>query len=267
MVLFNGVKGYISDAVDIIIVSFIFYHLLLLLRGTRAVQLLKGISVVVVLWLISRYFELRTLTWLIENLFSVGVIALIVIFQPELRRALEQIGRGGFFSQHRTLREEEVSKLVGELSKAVSVLSMGNIGGLIVIERTTGLSEYIRTGVVLQADISSELIRTIFSTNTPLHDGAIIIQEQKIMAAGCFLPLTENTRISKTLGTRHRAAIGMTEVSDAIVIVLSEESGQISLAINGVLEQNLTEEAFMSRLFQLVKPMRSWVKKESGIND
>lgn len=264
MILLNGIKNYLSDAVDILIVSFIIYQLLLLLRGTRAVQLLKGISVVVFLWIISRYFQLRTVAWLIENLFSVGLIAVIVIFQPEFRRALEQIGRGGFFSHYRTLREEEASKLVGELNKAASRLSADKIGGLIVIERQTGLSEYINTGVSLEAKLSSELIQTIFTPNTPIHDGAVIVHGQTVIAAGCFLPLTENTKIAKTIGTRHRSAIGMTEVSDAIVIVISEETGQISISINGVLEQGLTEEAFVSRLYQLVGSSRFRLKQERG---
>jgi diadenylate cyclase len=259
--LSSVVKEYMSDLIDILIVSFIFYQLLLLLRGTRAVQLVKGISVVVLLWIISRYFELRTITWLIENLFSVGVIAIIVIFQPEIRRALEQIGRGGFFSRHRVIREEEVNKLVQELAKAVQYLSSNKVGALIVLEQRTGLFDYVRTGVALNADVSSELIRTIFSTNTPLHDGAIIIQEAKITAAGCFLPLSESTRISKALGTRHRAGLGMSEISDAIVIIVSEETSAVSIAQNGILESNLSNEAFLSHLFQLLKQ-----KPAEGLN-
>ncbi|MCH5585370.1 diadenylate cyclase CdaA [Shimazuella sp. AN120528] len=265
--LTSDVKEYLSDLVDILIVSFIFYQLLLLLRGTRAVQLVKGISVVVLLWIISRYFELRTVTWLIENLFSVGVIAIIVIFQPEVRRALEQIGRGGFFSRHRVIREEEVNQLVGEIAKAVQYFSSNHVGALIVLEQRTGLYDYIRTGVTLNADVSSELIRTVFATNTPLHDGAIIIQESKITAAGCFLPLSESTRISKSLGTRHRAGLGMSEISDAIVIIVSEESGVVSIAQNGLLETNLSNEAFLSHLFQLLKQKPVKLGKERGVQN
>jgi diadenylate cyclase len=260
--LSSGIKEYLSDLIDILIVSFIFYQLLLLLRGTRAVQLVKGISVVVLLWIISRYFELRTVTWLIENLFSVGVIAIIVIFQPEVRRALEQIGRGGFFSRHRVIREEEVSSLVNEIAKAVQYLSSNNVGALIVLEQRTGLYDYIRTGVTLNAEVSSELIRTIFATNTPLHDGAIIIQESKLTAAGCFLPLSESTRISKSLGTRHRAGLGMSEISDAVVIIVSEETSVVTIAQNGTLESNLTNEAFVSHLFQLLNQKTDKLSKE-----
>ncbi|WP_028776738.1 diadenylate cyclase CdaA [Shimazuella kribbensis] len=258
------VKDYLSDLVDILIVSFIFYQLLVLLRGTRAVQLVKGISVVVILWIISRYFELRTVTWLIENLFSVGVIALIIIFQPEVRRALEKIGRGGFFNRHRVIREEEVNKLVGELSKAVQSLTSNKIGALMVLEQKTGLYDYIRTGVSLNAEVSSELIRTIFATNTPLHDGAIIIQESRVAAAGCFLPLSESTKVSKSLGTRHRAGLGMSEMSDAIVIIVSEETSSISLAQNGVLNGNLSNEEFVSHLYQLLKQKQTKLKEERG---
>jgi diadenylate cyclase len=264
--LSSVVKEYLSDLIDILIVSFIFYQLLLLLRGTRAVQLVKGISVVVLLWIISRYFELRTVTWLIENLFSVGVIAIIVIFQPEVRRALEQIGRGGFFSRHRVIREEEVNKLVGELSKAVQYLSVNRVGALIVLEQRTGLYDYVRTGITLNADVSSELIRSIFATNTPLHDGAIIIRESKITAAGCFLPLSESTGISKSLGTRHRAGLGMSEMSDAIVIIVSEETSSISIAQNGILESDLSNEAFLSHLFQLLKQNPKLKKEEETAN-
>lgn len=259
--LSSVVKEYLSDLIDILIVSFIFYQLLLLLRGTRAVQLVKGISVVVLLWIISRYFELRTVTWLIENLFSVGVIAIIVIFQPEVRRALEQIGRGGFFSRYRVIREEEVNRLVGEIAKAVQYLSANHVGALIVLEQKTGLSDYIRTGVTLDAEVSSELIRTVFATNTPLHDGAIIIQESKITAAGCFLPLSESTKISKGLGTRHRAGLGMSEISDAIVIIVSEETSAVTIAHNGILESNLSHESFVSHLFQLLNPKTDKLNK------
>jgi diadenylate cyclase len=261
--VYGVVKDYFNDLVDILIVSFIFYQLLLLLKGTRAVQLLKGITVVVLLWIISRFFELKTVTWLIENLFSVGVIAIIVIFQPEFRRALEQIGRGGFFSRHRSVNEEEVNQLVGELSKAIQSLSANNVGALIVIEQKTGLYDYIRTGVTLNADVTSELIRTIFATNTPLHDGAIVIQEARITAAGCFLPLSESNQISKSLGTRHRAGLGMSEMSDAIIIVVSEETSAVSIAHHGVLHRNLSSEDFVTYLYQQLKQKQIKVRRNN----
>lgn len=250
-----GITRYINDFVDISIVSFIIYQLLTLLRGTRAVQLLKGISVVVFLWLLSSFFDLRTLRWLIENLLSVGLIAIIIIFQPELRRALEQIGRGGFFARGQSLEEEEVAKIAGEITKAVTYFSSKHIGALIVIEKETGLSDYIESGIELQAKLSNELLRNIFLPNTPLHDGAVMIRAHSIMAAGCFLPLSENPFISKELGTRHRAAIGMSEVSDACVIVVSEETGQISLVVGGKLERGIAEELIFQRLYTQIQPI------------
>lgn len=255
MQLLVGITRYINDVIDISIVSFIIYQLLTLLRGTRAVQLLKGISVVVFLWLLSSFFELRTLRWLIENLLSVGLIAIIIIFQPELRRALEQIGRGGFFTRGQSLKEEEVAKIAGEITKAVTYLSNKHIGALIVVERETGLSDYVESGVELQAKVSNELLRNIFLPNSPLHDGAVVIRDDSIMAAGCFLPLTENPFISKELGTRHRAAIGMSEISDAFVIVVSEETGRISVAVGGNIEHGITEELIFQRLYQQIQPI------------
>lgn len=251
-----------NDFVDILIVTFIIYHLLTLLRGTRAVQLLKGISVVILLWLISSLFDLRTLRWLIENLLSVGLIAIIIIFQPELRRALEQLGRGGLFGKAHQLDDQLATKAIGEIIKAVSYLGNKRIGALVVIEKETGLTEYIESGIELEAKISNELLRNIFLPNTPLHDGAVIIRDERIIAAGCFLPLTENPFVSKELGTRHRAGIGMSEVSDCLTIVVSEETGQISLAKGGNLERGLTEEQLLSRMYEELKPK---VRNKSGL--
>ena len=265
MNVFGGVTRYLSDVVDILIVSYIIYKLLQLLRGTRAIQLLKGITVVIAAWIISYIFQLSTLRWLIENLFSVGVIVLFIIFQPELRRALEQLGRGGFFGRSRYLEDQPVTKMVGELIKAIGYLSKRRIGALIIIERETGLSDYIETGIRLEAELSAELLINIFLPNTPLHDGAVIVRKNRIMAAGCYLPLSENPFISKELGTRHRAGIGMSEVSDGIAVIVSEETGTISLAIQGQLERGLSEEELLTRLYQELKPPEKrtnfWVRK------
>lgn len=250
----DGITRYVNDIVDILIVSYIIYQLLILLRGTRAVQLLKGITVLIAIWLISNVFHLSTLQWLIENLFSVGVIAVIIIFQPELRRALEQLGRGGFFGRNRQAEDKIAAKVVGEVTKATTYFAKKNIGALIVIERQTGLSDYIETGVVLKAKLSSELLKNIFLPNAPLHDGAVIVRNEQIMAAGCYLPLSENPFISKELGTRHRAGIGLSELSDAVVVIVSEETGKISLAIQGNLERGLNEEKLVSRLYEELKP-------------
>ncbi|SFX76352.1 diadenylate cyclase [Thermoactinomyces sp. DSM 45891] len=260
-----GITKYINDFIDILIVSFLIYQLLTLLRGTRAVQLLKGISVVVFLWLLSNFLELRTLRWLIENLLSVGLITVIIIFQPELRRALEQIGRRGFFTRGQVAKDEVVTRVSGEITKAVTYFASKRIGSLIVIERETGLSDYIESGIELQAKVSNELLRNIFLPSSPLHDGAAVIRVGSIMAAGCFLPLSENPSISKELGTRHRAAIGMSEVSDACVVIVSEETGQISIAIGGKLERGISEDLIFERLYQQIQPnsptisiFRSW---------
>ncbi|WP_044641225.1 diadenylate cyclase CdaA [Risungbinella massiliensis] len=254
MFSWDGITSYLNDAVDIAIVSYIIYQLLKLLRGTRAVQLLQGISVVLLFWLFSYIFQLETVGWLLEEILSVGAIAVVVIFQPELRRALEQIGRGGVFGRSRQVEDQLVSKVVGEVSKTVAYLSKRKIGALIVLERQTGLTDYIETGISLQAHLSSELLRNIFLPNTPLHDGAVIVREQTIMAAGCYLPLSESPFITKDLGTRHRAGIGLSENSDAVIVIVSEETGAISLAIHGKLERALTEEGVISRLYEELKP-------------
>jgi diadenylate cyclase len=261
------VKNYLSDVVDILIVSYVIYHLLKLMRGTRAVQLLKGITVLLVIWLISNEFELKTLEFFIENFFSVGLIAVIVIFQPELRRALEQLGRGYFFGRSSQVEDQIATKIVSEVTKAVVQLAKQKIGALIVIEKDTGLSDYIETGTVLEARLSAELLKNIFIPKAPLHDGAVIIREESVMAAGCYLPLSENPYISKDLGTRHRAGIGLSEVTDSVVVIASEETGQISLAYQGELERNLSEDELVSRLYELLKPPEKfstvfWMRKE-----
>lgn len=250
----EGIQKYLNDIVDILIVSYIIYQLLVLLRGTRAVQLLKGMIIVLLIWLISYFLHLNTLKWIIENLFSVGVIAIIIIFQPEMRRALEKLGRGSFFHLTRQVKDQMVTKVSSEITKAVVQLSKNRIGALIVIERQTGLSDYIQTGVKLEASVSTELLNNIFLTNGPLHDGAVIIRNDQIMAAGCYLPLSENPFISKELGTRHRAGMGMSEVSDAVIVIVSEETGGISICIHGKLERRLTEDELLARLYEELNP-------------
>jgi len=260
--------GYITDIIDIAIVSYIIYQLLILLKGTRAVQLLKGISILVFIWLVSNFLHFTTLRWLIENLFSVGVIAVIIIFQPELRRALEQLGRGGFLLKNYQFEEQLVTRVVTEVKKTVSYLSKNYIGALIVIERQTGLLDYIETGIKLSANLSSELLKNIFLPNTPLHDGAVILRKDEIVAAGCYLPLSENPFLSKELGTRHRAGIGISEISDAVVVIVSEETGKISLVVMGNIIRDINHEQLHIRLFEELKPSKQrniaplFVKKE-----
>ncbi|MFD1428519.1 diadenylate cyclase [Kroppenstedtia sanguinis] len=250
----DGITQYVNDIVDILIVTYMIYKLLMLVRGTRAVQLLKGISVVLAVWMLSSLFHLSTLQWLMENLFSWGIIVVIIIFQPELRRALEQLGRGRFFNRGVGEDEQMVTRIVGDMVKAVSYLGKRRIGALIVVERRTGLSDYVESGINLDADLNSEILINIFTPKAPLHDGAVIVRQDRIAAAGCYLPLSENPFISNELGTRHRAGMGISELTDAVVIIVSEETGQISLAMQGQLERGLSEEEMLSRLYEELKP-------------
>ncbi|MEY4479790.1 MAG: hypothetical protein RLZZ267_468 [Bacillota bacterium] len=242
-----------TDIIDIIIVSYVIYKLIILVRGTRAVQLLKGIIVIAIAWVLSVWLNLYTLNWLLNQMITVGVLAVIVIFQPELRRALEQLGRGRLFSRGSDI-DQEYSRLIGEVVKAVNYMSKRKIGALIVFERETGLNDYIESGVKIESQITSELLINIFVPNTPLHDGAVILKENKISAAACYLPLSENPFISKELGTRHRAAIGVTEVSDGICVVVSEETGQVSFSMNGQVVRDIKEESLIAKLFDSLKP-------------
>ena len=250
----------IKDVLDILIVSYVIYKLLVVIRGTRAVQLLKGILVLVMIWAGSTWFGLYTLQWLMNQMFNFGVFALIVIFQPELRRGLAQLGQGTLFGGRSGSEQEETGRVIGELIKAVNYLSRRKIGALIVFERSTGLTEYIESGIAMNSRISSELLINLFIPNTPLHDGAVIVRGDSIAAAACYLPLSENPFISKELGTRHRAAIGISEVGDSISVVVSEETGQVSLAINGQVVRDINEESLISKLFEELKPK---AKKEA----
>jgi diadenylate cyclase len=257
MIPLGHIVKYLNDIIDIVLVAIVIYNLILLLRGTRAIQLLKGIMVIVSAWILSTYFKLDTLQWLMSQAFNLGVFAILIIFQPELRRALEHLGSGRFFSRLSMDDEEVNNESIESIIKAVQYMAKRRIGALMVIERSTGLSEYIETGTRLGAQISSELLINIFIPNTPLHDGAVIISGNNIMAAGCYLPLSENPDISKELGTRHRAGIGMSEVSDAIVVIVSEETGQVSVAMGGNLVRDLSEEALHTFLKNTLKPEKN----------
>jgi len=230
----------VRDIADMAIVAFVFYKLYMLIRETRAEQLIKGILVLLIATQVSEWLQLHVINWILRNTMTVGFIALLIVFQPELRRALEYIGRTKFLTKSIVdIEEEEIKNTVGELIEAVGSLSRQKIGALIVIERETKLSEVAETGTQIGGKISSELLINIFIPNTPLHDGAVIIRKNQILAAGCLLPLTDNSNISKALGTRHRAGIGITERSDAMVVIVSEETGGISVAENGKLNRFL----------------------------
>ncbi|AIQ20700.1 diadenylate cyclase CdaA [Paenibacillus sp. FSL L8-0470] len=256
-------KESIKDIIDILIVSYIIYKVLNMVRGTRAVQLLKGILVLVIIWALSTLLDLYTLKWLMNQIYTFGIFAIFIIFQPELRRGLEQLGRGKFFGRT-SENDEEVSKLIGEVIKAMNYLSQRKIGALIVFERATGLNEFTESGIPMRSVVSSELLINIFIPNTPLHDGALIMQDGQIAAAACYLPLSENPFISKELGTRHRAAIGISEVADSVSVVVSEETGQISLAINGQIVRDIKEESLISKLHQELSATSPLKEKSSA---
>jgi len=247
-------QDWVKDIIDVSIVSYIIYQLILLVRGTRAVQLLKGIFVLIIIWAVSTWFNLYTLKWLMNQIFTFGVVTVLILFQPELRRALEQLGRGRFFSRANMLDHDLLNDQIDEVIKAARHMASRNIGALILFERSTGLNEIVESGIKMESKITSELLINIFTPNTPLHDGAVIIRGSQIMAAACYLPLSENPFISKELGTRHRAAIGASEVSDAVAVVVSEETGQISLCLNGLIVRDVNEESLISKLFEELTP-------------
>ena len=241
----------IFTVLDVLLVWYVIYKTLTLIKGTKAVQLLKGIFFIIVAKIATEIFGLNTLDWLLDEIIEWGILAIIIIFQPEIRRALEQLGRGKLFQRSINQQEEEQEQLIADMKKAVSYMAKRRIGALIAIEKETGLSEYTETGIKINGQISSELVINTFIPNTPLHDGAVIIQRKQITAAACYLPLSESPFISKELGTRHRAALGLSEVTDAIVIIVSEETGAISIAIDGKIDRNLSLDEFGEKLREL----------------
>ncbi|NLC68093.1 MAG: TIGR00159 family protein [Clostridiaceae bacterium] len=258
--LFDNFAGYVGITgplsviraiVDIGLVAFIIYRIIVLVRDTRAWQLIKGIVFILIAAEVSKQLKLNTIAYILSNTISILALAMVVVFQPELRRVLEQIGRSRFRDLLGFEDESEKVKttaMIEEIVKACMDLSKTFTGALIVIEGKTKIGDIIKTGVQLEANVTSELLVNIFTPNTPLHDGAVVIRDNSIKAAACFLPLTDNPNLSKELGSRHRAALGITEVSDAIAIVVSEESGKISYALNGGLTRNLTTDTLRKAL-------------------
>ncbi|MDF0728657.1 diadenylate cyclase CdaA [Cytobacillus sp. S13-E01] len=242
------IVDYLGNIIDILLVWFVIYKLIMVIRGTKAVQLLKGITVIIIVRMLSSVLGLNTLQWLMDQALTWGFLAIIIIFQPELRRALEQLGRGKIFSRTNVPEVDEQTVVIESIVKATDYMAKRRIGALISIERETGMGDYIETGIGLHANITSELLINIFIPNTPLHDGAVIIQKNKVSAAACYLPLSESPFISKELGTRHRAALGISEVTDSITVVVSEETGSISLTKNGELHRDLKQDAFRDLL-------------------
>ncbi|HEX9021234.1 MAG TPA: diadenylate cyclase CdaA [Nitrospirota bacterium] len=242
-----------NDTVDIALVYYIFYRLLLLIKGTRAFQMLIGIGLIVLVLIASRAFEFYTLDWLIHSFWSQIVLAVVVLFQPEIRRTLAQVGRRNPF---RSLSPVEGSKFIEETVKAAVSMANKRIGALIVLERDTDLSTIVEMGTDLDAKVTKEILVSIFLPYSPIHDGAAIIRNGRIVSAGCFLPLTLSSNLSKALGTRHRAAVGLTEETDAVVVVVSEETGEIALVMNGGISHNADAPALRKSLSDIFIPKK-----------
>jgi diadenylate cyclase len=245
--------SFLVNVLDVIVVWYLVYKLIQLVRGTKAIQLFKGVGLFIVLRFLAGIVGLKTLTWLMDQVITYGVIAAIVIFQPEIRRGLEHLGRSSFFKTSKNeKRRDEV--LVQALDKAVQYMAKRKIGALITIERTTGLEEYIETGIPLDADVTGELLINIFIPNTPLHDGAVILRDDKIAVASAYLPLSESPLIPKEFGTRHRAAVGISEVSDALTIIVSEETGDVSITLNNRMLTELSRQEYLDVLNRELVP-------------
>ena len=252
--------SFLINVLDVLVVWYVVYKLIQLVRGTKAIQLFKGVGLFIVLRFLAGLIGLRTLSWLMDQVITYGVIAAIVIFQPEIRRGLEHLGRSSLFKTSKSeKREDEV--MVQSLDKAIQYMAKRKIGALITIERTTGLEEYVETGIALDADITGELLINIFIPNTPLHDGAVIIRDGKIAVSSAYLPLSESLLIPKEFGTRHRAAVGVSEVSDALTIVVSEETGDVSITMNNQLLSGLSREQYLDILNRELVPEEKTAKR------
>ncbi len=244
------------DALDIIIVAVILYWVIKLLAKTRAIRVLIGLGVILILARLFVVFDLKTASWLFNAILTAGAVLIVILFQPEIRRALETLGRGKIFTfaSKSQIDVQKAEQVVEEISRAVLNMSKQKVGAILVFERKTGLGDVMESGTTLEADISSELIENIFYPNTPLHDGAMILRGEKILAAGCFLPLSDNKQIAQELGTRHRASLGVSEVSDAYVLVVSEEKGIISFVYDGVLKRYIDAKMLKEILSELYMP-------------
>lgn len=255
MLSITNITFTLIDAVEILIVSVLFYHVLLWIKSTRAWNLFKGIIIILLFVLLAALFQMSTILWLAENTLNVGLIALVIIFQPELRNALENIGGknilGNFLVFNKTEEEKFSNHTIDEIIKAVFAMGKVKTGALIVIEDEIVLDEYIRTGIDIDAVVSSQLLINIFEKNTPLHDGAIILRGNRVVSATCYLPLSDSLSLSKELGTRHRAAVGVSEVSDSLTIIVSEETGRVSVAYHGEIFRNMDADALREKLQQL----------------
>ena len=255
-----------TDIVEMLIIAFLFYHVLKWIKDTRAWMLLKGILVILAFVLVAAIFQMNTILWIAEKTINVAIIAIVVIFQPELRKALEELGRKKFISSLFSFDfgkngvERFNDHTIGELVKASYEMGKVKTGALIVVEDEIVLSEYERTGIAVDGILTSQLLINIFEKNTPLHDGAVIVRGDRVVAATCYLPLTDSLSISKDLGTRHRAAVGISEVSDSLTIVVSEETGRVSIALGGELYRNVDAEFLKNKLTYIQRRERELSK-------
>ncbi len=258
-----------TDIVEIIIISFLVYHILVWIRDTKAWNLLKGIIVILVFLLFAALLNLSTILWIMEKIFSVGIIAVVVVLQPELRRALEQLGQKNFVAglmpfETKTTDGLFSDKTINEIVKASFEMGKVKTGALIVVEKNQKLTEYERTGIAVDAVVTNQILINIFEHNTPLHDGAVLVRGDRVVAATCYLPLSDSTRLSKELGTRHRAGVGVSEITDSLTIIVSEETGRVSVAYEGKLTRNVDAET-LRRMLETVqnkaaedKPRKAW---------
>ena len=249
---------WVLDLLDIVLVAFIIYRIILLIKGTRALQMLIGLAVLLIVYVASQVGGLYTLNWILNNFLSSIILVIVVIFQNDIRRALIHVGRNPFFAD---LSFREETQVINELCRVCATLAQRQLGALIVIERETGINDFLEIGIELDAKPSADLIHAIFHHASPLHDGAVVIQRGLITKAGCFLPLTQDPRVSPQLGTRHRAAIGLTELVDAVVIVVSEETGRIAVVVGGKMTRDLEVATLKKVLNRLLEPRRVRGKK------
>ncbi|MDU5334782.1 diadenylate cyclase CdaA [Enterococcus sp.] len=252
----------IVNLLDIFVVWFLIYRLFELVRGTKAVQLLKGVAIFIGIRIAAEFIGLHTLSWLMNQIITYGVIAAIIIFQPEVRRGLEHLGRSAFF---KTSKKEELDdeRMILAFDKAIQYMSKRKIGALVTIQRSTGLDEYIETGIDLDADITGELLINIFIPNTPLHDGAVIVKDGKLAVASAYLPLSDSMMIPKEFGTRHRAAVGISEVSDALTFIVSEETGGVSITLNNDFLHDLSQEEYLAVMRRELLPDEKYAGRKS----
>lgn len=247
----------IGDILEIIIIAFLFYHIMLWIQKTRAWTLLKGLLVILLFWVAASYFKMNSILWLGENVFGFAVTAMIVVLQPELRKALEELGNKNLianalpFDNGRSINDSFTEKTVNEITRACVEMGKVKTGALIVIEQKESLAEYERTGIDVDGLVTSQLLINIFEHNTPLHDGAVIIRGNRITSATCYLPQSDNGDISKEVGTRHRAGVGISEVTDSVTVIVSEQTGKISIAVGGRMERGFDGERLKNRLMEL----------------